>query len=594
MDTSQLRTILWLRWRLTQNQWSRGGVLNKAISLTAAGAGLIIGVVGSVGGMLAGALALTKARPVVLLGIWDAIVGAFLFFWMAGIVSDIQRSESVDIGRLLHLPVSLRQIFFINYIASHVSLIPILFLPGMLGLAVGLALGRGGLMVLLPLLVVGFIFMITAWTYCLRGWLVTLMINPRRRRVVIAAVTFSFILLSQLPNLLGHVFGDRDERRPGVTQPAPPAEQPGPPLEQEPQPDRQAQGRKSLPRAVLIVHAAVPLLWVGNGAMSLAAGSIWPALLSGAGAFLLGGLGLGRAYRSTLRFYQGQATESRRRQARPRAQKHAVTARPARRFLEKQLPGVSDEAAAMALASFRGLMRAPEVKMALATNFLMLLFFGGMFLLRRSSPFDAALEPFVATGAIGVTFFGMIQLMFNLFGYDRGGFRALVLLPTPRRQILLGKNLALLPVVICIAGAVLLLVTLATGLAAPVVVATALQLLAAFLLLSVAGNLVSVLVPYRVTPGSMKPTKMPMLTVLLMFVTHLLFPTALLPIFLAPGLGLLAARLGWAPAGVVNLVFSALLLVLFALLYRLSLPGLGGLLQQREKAILQVVTHEVE
>ncbi|MBN1363129.1 MAG: hypothetical protein JW993_21190 [Sedimentisphaerales bacterium] len=587
MDTSQLRTILWLRWHLTRNQWYRGGWLNKAASFFVAGAGIVIGFGGAVAGLLVGALVLTKARPLVLLGIWDVLVGMFLFFWMAGIVSDIQRSETIDIGRVLHLPVSLRQVFFINYIASHLTLVAILFLPGMLGFAAGLALGRGGLMVLLVPLAIGFIFMITAWTYCLRGWLVTLMINPRRRRVVIAVVTFSFILLSQLPNLLGHTFGRGRDSQPS-------AKETSPSTEQTPSPDTTARRPASLPRAWQIANIAVPLLWVGYGAMSLAQGNVWPALWITAGVFLMGGLGLRRAYRSTIRFYEGQAKEG----GRPRTEdkgRIAAQSRPIRTsLLEKALPGVPDEAAAMALAYFRSLMRAPEVKMALATNFLMLLFFGAMFLLRRSSGFEDVIKPFIATGAISLTFFGLIQLMFNLFGYDRGGFRAIVLLPTPRRHILLGKNLALLPIVACIAGAVQLLVTFAARLPILVVLATALQLPAAFLLLSTAGNLVSVVVPYRVAPGSMKPTKVPTLTALLMFVTHLLFPAAMVPIFLPPGLGLLASRLGWAPAGAVNLALSALLLVLFALCYRVCLPGLGALLQQREQAILQVVTHEVE
>jgi len=129
MDTSQLRTILWLRWRLTQNQWARHGAFSKFISIFAVVAGAIIGFSGAIGGLLAGVLGLDDARPVVLLGIWDAIIAAFLFFWMAGIVSDIQRSETIDIGRMLHLPVSIKQIFFINYIASLLTLIIILFVP---------------------------------------------------------------------------------------------------------------------------------------------------------------------------------------------------------------------------------------------------------------------------------------------------------------------------------------------------------------------------------------------------------------------------------------------------------------------------------
>jgi hypothetical protein len=33
MDTDQLRTILWLRWRLSRNQWSRAGGLAAALTL---------------------------------------------------------------------------------------------------------------------------------------------------------------------------------------------------------------------------------------------------------------------------------------------------------------------------------------------------------------------------------------------------------------------------------------------------------------------------------------------------------------------------------------------------------------------------------
>ena len=52
-----------------------------------------------------------------------------------------------------------------------------------LGLAAGLVVGRGPAMGLLVPLVLAFFFMITAWTYCLRGWLASLMVNQRRRRI---------------------------------------------------------------------------------------------------------------------------------------------------------------------------------------------------------------------------------------------------------------------------------------------------------------------------------------------------------------------------------------------------------------------------
>ncbi len=60
------------------------------------------------------------------------------------------------------------------------------------------------MLLLLPL-VFGFFFMVTAWTYCLRGWLAALMVNKRRRRAIIVGVTMAFMLLAQLPNLLINV-----------------------------------------------------------------------------------------------------------------------------------------------------------------------------------------------------------------------------------------------------------------------------------------------------------------------------------------------------------------------------------------------------
>jgi len=118
--------------------------------------------------------------------------------------------------------------------------------------------------------------------------------------------------------------------------------------------------------------------------------------------------------------------------------------------------------------------------------------------------------------------------------------------------------------------------------------------MAAFLLLSMAGNLVSVLVPYRIAPGSMKPTKTTTVTTVMLIFSHMLFPIMMLPVFSVPALGLLLSKLGRLPAGMTNILLSAVLLGLLVLLYRMSLAPLGNLLQQREKKILEVVTQEIE
>jgi hypothetical protein len=342
---------------------------------------------------------------------------------------------------------------------------------------------------------------------------------------------------------------------------------------------------------ILLAHRVVPFLWAGNGAMSLAQGRPMPAVLGAIGAFGLGALGLGRAYRATVRFYQGRATGGRiaRKRKKP---KPAVAIRS--NFLEKTVPAVPPEAGAMALASLRSLTRATEVKMALATNFIMLLFFGGMVIFKRSTRLPEAIKPFIATGAVTFMFFGMSTLMFNQFGFDRAGFRTFVLSPAPRERILLGKNLGVLPIVAGIGSILLVLAKFAVGIPWLVVLAASLQLGSAFFLLSMVGNLMSALVPYRIAPGSLKPTKVPAVTTFFIVLSHMLFPAAVAPVFLPALSGLLCAQARWLPAAPVNLVLSATMLVLSACLYRLTLPGLGRLLQRRETKILDVVTQEIE
>ena len=582
MNWSQLRTIIWLRWRLTRNQWSRGGQLNAVLTIIVSVLGLALGFAGGIAALLVGTFALSKASPPVMLIVWDLIIGVFLLLWIAGIVSEIQRSETIDISRMLHLPISLRNIFLVNYLASHLTFSIILFLPAMLGLSLGLILGGRGFMILMFPLAIGVVFMITAWTYCLRGWLVTLMINKRRRRTIIAGITFAFIILSQLPYFLGNLAHDRERHRPRTTVL----------VQSDQQAPTRPRGRDkiALTNGLLVAHKVVPFLWVGNGAMSLATGNVWPAVMGAAGGFLLGGLGLRRAYRSTIRFYQGQ-TVVKKSKRKPKAEKLAGKGS---NFIERQLPGVPEEAAASALVFFRCLTRAPEVKMMMAMNFVMLLIFGTMIFVRRSANISDNFRPFIATGAIVFMFLSLSQLMFNLFGFDRAGFRQLVLLPTPRKQILLGKNLAFLPVAAGIGIIFLLLVKIVMGISFVIVIAAGLQLLAAFLLLSMAGNLISVLVPYRVAPGSLKHSKSSTKTGFLIFISRMFFPMIMAPIFFPPAMGMLWSKVGWLPAAPVNLFFSAALLALLAFFYRLSLGPLGELLQRREKEILEVVTKEVE
>jgi hypothetical protein len=188
----------------------------------------------------------------------------------------------------------------------------------------------------------------------------------------------------------------------------------------------------------------------------------------------------------------------------------------------------------------------------------------------------------------------MSQLLLNHFGFDRAGFRALVLSPVPRWQILLAKNLALLPFTMAVGLLLLLAATLALHIPWLVTLAACLQFASAFLLLSMIGNVVSPLLPCRISPGALRPTKLPAMTNILLILCHMFFSAALAPIFLPAVAGWLFSSAGWLPAAPTNLLFSVIECILLVALYSLSLPHLGKLLQHREKEILRIVTQEVE
>lgn len=578
MNWQQLRAIVWVRWRLSRNQFARAGKVNAALSIAMSALLLMAAVGCGAGGVAGGALGLAPARPQMLLLVWDGVVAAFLFIWLTGFLVEIQRAESIDLGKLLHLPVTLPQVFVFNYAAAHATPVLLLFLPGMLGLCAGLVLGAGPAMLLLVPLVLGFVFVVTAWTYCLRGWLTALMINPRRRRAIVVWVTVVFILACQVPNLVfnspwlhaGHGTGDE-----------PPAGAPAAAAGESP--------RGLVPEAVVQAHLAVPPGWVGYGAMGLRQGERWPALGFAAVCGLIGAWGLLRAYRQTLRFYQGADDTA------GRAARAQVPLPPRGTLLvERRLPGLAEEAAALTVATFRSLSRSPQVKMV----FVMPVVLGALFLTAPLSRIQAAASggwaPFVATAAAVFATFSTLPINSNVFGIDGDGFRALVLLPARRDHILLAKNLASFPFTALLALGLLILARFSVRLPWGDLFPALVQVPAAFLLFSLACNFISLLAPFRLAPHSFQARKPKPIVIVATLVFLLLLPIVLSPLLVPPLLQWLCVRLGWAPGPPVNLLATLALLAAVIGLYRTVLPYQGRLLQAREQRILREVTEETE
>ena len=584
MNWEQLKTILWLRWRLTHNQLFRGsnvgGVLLILLSIVCVS--LIMAI--CAGTTFAGFVALREVKPEAMLAVWTGAALLFFFIWTLGLLVELQRSETIDPQRLMHLPVRLGQVFVVNYLASHATFSLCFLGPGLLGLALGLVFGRGPLFLLLLPLLACFIFMITAWTYCLRGWLATLMTNPRRRRTVIMCLTVGFILLGQGPNLYFNVI--RRSQRPPANESA------------EARSARRAAEdahRKDLWNKAVAAQKFIPPMWLPLGAKGLAEGNPLPALLGTLGCFGLGALGLHRAYRSTVKFYHGDTgKKSAAIQARSETSPAPVLKPRRSKLLELRLPGVPEPAVVVAGATLRSMLRAPEVKIAFGTSFLVIIILAVTVFMKSAPNLPEVGKPFAITAAAALTLFMLFQFISNQFGLDRDGFRVLVLSPVNRRHLLLGKNLAMIPAVALSGVLAMVILTFWLHISPFAAFAGLLQLTAMTLLLVSFGNLLSILLPFRIQAGSMKPTKPPFLKMLAMVFCQLAVPILLAPGAIPPLAELIWVKAGWPAFMPVNLILSVVLAALAVVGYLFVLNPLATLFARNELAILKSVTTEGE
>jgi hypothetical protein len=602
VNREHLRAFLWLRWRLRVNQIRKAGTFNAVLTFVLIGFVLVFSAALFVGGCAAGFGALPDADPAVRLLVWDGVLAAFLLFWLMVLVSDLQRTEALAIDKVLHLPVSPGGAFVVNYLSTLASLTLVAFVPGMVGLILGqVCAGSAASLLALPLLA-AFVFALTAVTYQFQGWLAAMMTNPRRRRTVVVLVTAAFVLVAQLPALLGvyapqaaqqsqeeqarlaqqRVADAIDLRAGRITQEE--YDRRG----REVEAAQAAEGRRVLGRIDRVArpaNAIFPPGWLALGAADLAGGAVAPALLGTLGFCAVGAASLWRAYRTTLRLYTGEFTartrqRTERRPAAPRSDKLRLT--------EWRLPLVSEYASAVAAATFRSLARAPEVKMALAAPFLILVMMGTMSS-RASLP--AEWRPLAALGVAGmVQALCVLPLVGNQFGFDRSGFRAYVLSPLPRREILLGKNLAVVPAGVGAGLVALAVVGVVYPMRADHYAAVAAQLAAGFLTLCLGANAMSILAPTPMAAGSLKPSGVRALPALLQTAFGLTLPFLFLPSAVPFAAELLLDGRTGASGRPVALGLSLVTLGVAVVLYRFVLTRQGNWLAAREQKILDVVT----
>jgi hypothetical protein len=280
-------------------------------------------------------------------------------------------------------------------------------------------------------------------------------------------------------------------------------------------------------------------------------------------------------------------------------------------MLEWRLPWVSEPAAAVALGGFRSLVRAPEAKMMLLAPVIMVVVFGSLFMSNAFTPRKSKeskepqeslqqfimpefVPPLVAYGAMSMALLSIAQFVSNQFGFDRGGFRALVLSAAPRRQILLGKNLAFAPLGLGLGLIVSVIVQVTYPVRIDVFLAETPKLLSMYMLFCMVANWLSIMAPMSIRAGTMKPVNPNVFTVLLHVFSVMLYPVVLAPVLLP----LVAHALVQEVAGIrylpVDLVLSLLLCVLVFFLYQAVLTWEGQLLRRRELKILEKATAKTE
>jgi ABC-2 type transport system permease protein len=264
------------------------------------------------------------------------------------------------------------------------------------------------------------------------------------------------------------------------------------------------------------------------------------------------------------------------------------------RLVERRLPWVGEPVSAVATAGFRSLTRAPEAKMSLLAPLIMVVVFGGVMASAGGDP-PAELRPLIVFGASGmILFISGLQLLANQFGYDRAGFRAYVLSPLPRRDILLGKNLAVAPLLLGLGLMGFLVVGAVYPLRADYYPAALAQMLSTYLILCMLSNVLAILTPIPLAPGSLQPAKIKAGPVLMQMLVMMLLPLFLLPVLAPYGLEVLLDHLDVVKGIPISLPLSLVVLALVVSLYRFVIGRQGAWLMRREQKILEVVTSRAE
>ncbi len=622
MNLQHLIALLKLRFQLTRNQFRRSGKFNAAIMTVFFVLATVTALMMFFVALIAGIVLLPKATSDHVLITWNVIVLVFLAVWLIGLLVELQQLELLSLDKLMHLPVSLKGAFLLNYTSSFFSLSVVMFVPMLFGLSLAMIIVKGFAMLMVPILVAAFLFCVTTVTYQFRGWLGRLMQNKRNRGTIIAIMTMFVILISQIPNLINMRTGKRNDRRRAQEQQiwqqqkqnaaesleeqlkagtidVATQQQRFADMEKRIDADRQARSAsrqqdtfETIVECMRSLDAAVPPGWLPYGIDGLQRGRWLTPTLAVFGLAGIGLVSLTISYRSTVRAYSGVTSKWIRTKTDPSV-RQAPAVDQARTFW-KDLPFLSSQQSTIALASFCSLRRAPETKMALLLPVIAAIVFGSIMMSSDEMTLPDALRPFVPLSFFFLVMMGLSQQMFNQFGADRDGFRAYVMFPVQRRDILIGKNVSVAPLMTALCLVLVLMFQFFFPMGISHFLATLVQMLIAILIFSLLGNYTSIFFPYGVNRSTMKPVQLNVLTVLALMLAMFLSPVLFVPTFFFLGFESILKTVLGIDIQPFYLIASLMQLGIVIWIYRIVVSIQGKMLQKRETRILDLVANVAE
>lgn len=135
---------------------------------------------------------------------WDAWALGVTYFWLASLSAEAQRGDAIDLTRLMHLPVSLREAVAVNFTASLWSPPNVIGAAAALGFSLGMGIRQPAALLLLPFALL-WLLALSAWVYVLRSWFLKVFTDPRRRRLLTVVASFILVMAGQAPNLFNMV-----------------------------------------------------------------------------------------------------------------------------------------------------------------------------------------------------------------------------------------------------------------------------------------------------------------------------------------------------------------------------------------------------